>query len=211
MPEEAKRMVTTCANTVDATVEYVDTIHHKWIEVLVQTQNESFFILDTDVILYQNFERFSFTGPLAGWRIPEWRDEFSGCITRARLHTSLLYIDPEKTRKLIQIYESSIADTEFTPKVNLFYPLVIPYKYSPMFYDTGSLLYHTVGGQPFSDEQKSAYFHFNFGTIPDVVLPRLPAHESLGMIEARKRIMADPELGRDVWREQEEFYASKPV
>ena len=93
MPEEAKRMVTTCANTVDATVQYVDTIHHKWIEKLVQEQNEPFFILDTDVIFHDNFEQFEFVVSLAGWLIPEWRDEFSGCITRARLLTSLLYFE----------------------------------------------------------------------------------------------------------------------
>ncbi len=211
MPEEAKRMVTTCANTVDATVQYVDTIHHKYIEVLVQTQNEPFFILDTDVILYENFEQFEFVGSLAGWRIPEWRDDFSGCITRARIHTSLMYFDPVKVREQIRRYESGIADTVFTPKANLFYPLVVPVKGQRFFYDTCSMLYQAIGGQGFTDEQKSCVCHMNFGTIPDVVLPRLPAPEALSMINRRNQIVSNPELGRGVWREQESYYLSKPV
>jgi hypothetical protein len=207
---DARDAVRSEATNIRGSFEFTTpTIHHEWIERLVENNNEPFWICDTDVIFYESIERFDpeFTSDhLAGWRIPEWRDSFSGAITRARLHTSLLRINPKLLREKITAYEARIAETPFTPKVNLFYPLVLPFKNEPYFYDTGSLLYHAVGGRAFTEEQKSAFCHFNFGTIPDIVLPRLPAKEASQMEQARRCIMSNPSWGIGAWRSQEEFY-----
>lgn len=200
-----------CGRTMSIARE-THTIHHEWIERLVLTEDEPFYLVDSDTIFYSSFERFDFTASImAGRRIPEWRDSFSGCITRARLHTSLLYIDPVKVRQSIFEYHAKIADTIFTPKSNLIYPLVVPFKGNPFFYDTCSLLYHAIGGTAFTDEHKEKYCHFDFGSIPDVILPRLPKEEALQLERARKAIIADPSVGIGAFRSQDEFYLNHPV
>lgn len=207
---EAATVKAACVG-VGAQTDQVDTIHHEWIAKLVTIEDEPFFLCDTDIIFYSDFERFRFTGPLAGWRIPEWSDAFSGAVARARLHTSLLYINPVMVRERIEAYESGIANSPFTPKANLFYPLVVPFKKRSYFYDTCAMLYHAIGGESFTDEQVEAYFHFHFGSIPDFVIPRLPAVNQESMLKERQLILDNPALGRGKWREQMEYLQSHPV
>lgn len=154
-------------------IEKSATIHHEWIEGLVNKETEPFYLLDTDVIFYNSIEHWRFDGPLAGWRIPEWQDEFAGAVTRARLHTSLLYVDPQAVRQKLEEFQSVCPQTPFTPLANPYHPIVLPVNGRMYFYDTCSILYHSVGGQAFTDQQLDSYFHFFFGCIPDLVLPRL--------------------------------------
>lgn len=184
-----------------------DTIHHKWIKQLIQSEQEPFYVLDTDVIFYESFERFVFPGSaLAGWRIPEFQDEFTGAITRSRLHTSLLYIDPVRVREQLEKYRSQFPATPFNPLASSFYPLCLPFNGKGYFYDTCSMLYHAIGGTEFTAEQKNAYFHFNFGTLSDLVLHRLSDGKEMAF--AREEILKDPKLGLGMWREQELYYQS---
>lgn len=190
-------------------VAHEPTIHHKWIEKLTSSETEPFFILDTDVVFYEIFERFSFTTALAGWRIPEWKDEFTKTITRARLHTSLLYIDPVKVRDQVAKYQSRFPVTDFNPLANLFYPLCLPLKEEGHFYDTCGMLYHAIGGAAFTDEQLDCLFHFNFGTISDIVIPLLSNPEKMEW--ARHGVLNNTELGRGAWRQQMEYYSARPA
>lgn len=185
------------------------TIHHEWIEQLVREQTEPFWIVDTDMVFFGKVEDWTFSTFLAGWRIPEWQDEFTKARTRARLHTSLLYIDPVKLRADIARYESQFPKTAFNPLVNLFHPLCLPLKEHGTFYDTCGLLYHAVGGTAFTPAQLSAYSHLNFGTIPDIVLPHL--QHGREMFEARKAIMNNPDLARGLWRAQMEYYEARRI
>jgi hypothetical protein len=185
----------------------VSTIHHKWIEGLINTQTNPFYILDTDVIFYENFEKFQFDTPLAGFKVPEFQDEFSNAISRSRLHTALMYIDPEKVKFKLAGFNPD--ETVFTPVCNFIYPQVLALNGRRYFHDTCSLLFHAVGGMEFSREQKDAYFHFNFGTIEDLVLPRLK--DGAEMLAARKKVLNDLSLGKGLWKEQEKYYAKHPV
>jgi hypothetical protein len=188
-----------------------ETIHHRWIEALVNRESKPFWICDTDIIFYESVERWNFETALAGWRIPEWQDDFSGSITRARLHGSLLYMDPLKIKAQWAEKTKACPETPFTPLVDPFNPLVQPINGRLYFHDTCSVLYHAIGGTAFTDRQKDAFFHFNFGTIPDLVLPRLRAAAGINMDVVRDAILADPIKGRGQWRSQEEYYQAFPV
>jgi hypothetical protein len=194
----------------EAIITEAQTIHHEWIEKLIRDQTEPFYLVDTDVIFYRRFEQYSFTEALAGWRIPEWLDAFSGCITRARLHPSLLYVNPVKVMGQLASVYGAVPETRFTPTVNPFHPLCLPFKGRMYFHDTLSLLYHAIGGTAFTDVQKDAYCHFNFGTIPDVVMGRLPKLEAQAISIRRLDILSNYACGFGAWREQEEYYANHP-
>jgi hypothetical protein len=183
----------------------VNTIHHEWINKLIAEENEPFWICDTDMIFYASVEGFTTNKALMGMFIPEFHDEFSGALTRSRLHTSLLRIDPGLVRDAVEFMECRA--TKFTPSPNLVNPMLVFQDRKRIFNDTCSLLYHTVGGESFTNEQKDAYFHFHFGTISDLVLPKLSDREALEA--GRAAVLEDPEKGRGLWREQEKYFAAR--
>jgi hypothetical protein len=185
----------------------VDTIHHEWIKGLIESETEPFWICDTDIIFYDSFEDFRTDEALAGFRTPEWQDDFAGAITRSRLHPSLMYINPTLVKQKLAAFRSVCPDSPFTPFCNPTDPLCLPLNGRMYFHDTMSLMYHAIGGHEFSDVEKDKYFHFFFGSIPDLVLPRLKDREK--MAEARFAVMNNPELGRGAWRMQEEYFAAK--
>jgi hypothetical protein len=204
---ETSKVIVGLANKIQAGTKTTNTIHHKWIESLIESEQEPFWICDTDVVFYNSFEQLITDKALAGCRIPEWQDEFSGAITRSRLHPSLLYINPALVKSKLAEFRAVCPDSPFTPFCNPIYPLCLPLNNRMYFHDTCSLLYHAIGGQSFTDIEKDKYFHFNFGTIPDLVLPRLKDADK--MIAARQVVLDNPELGRGAWRFQDEYYASK--
>jgi hypothetical protein len=152
-------------------------------------------------------EDWKFEGPMAGRRIPEWDDEFSHSITRSRLHTSLMWMDPAAIITAINHYDSPVPDTPFTPCSNLFHPLVLPFNRQRYFYDTCAQLYHAIGGDSFSDQQLDAFDHFNFGTIPDIVIPHLKNADQ--MLQFRIGCISNPMLFKGCWRMQEEYYKDR--
>lgn len=182
------------------------TIHHEWLDGLLSSQSDPFVLCDTDMIFYEPVE-WSFATPLAGWRIPEFNDEFTGARTRARLHTSLLFIDPAGVWAALERYFEQFARTVFNPFPNLIHPQCAPFKGGAHFYDTAAMLYHAIGGTAFNDRQLEAYHHLNFGTIPDVVLPRLS--QAPEMLRARAAILKNPVLGKGQWRTQMKYYEAR--
>lgn len=190
---------------------HAHTIHHEWIAGLIAAEREPFIVLDTDVIFYDPFDMSEFRGPLHGYRTPEFQDSFTQSVTRARLHTSLLYIDPEDVRRRVGLFTAPSLGHEFAPVSNPVYPVVVAMNGFRVFYDTCSVLYHAIGGNDFTDQQKDKYFHFHFGTIDDIVFPKLPAEEAEAMKSTRKRVLDNPYLGRGMWREQERYYRNHPA
>lgn len=196
-----------CKRTRARFFDHPATIHHLFVEHLCLTETEPFVLLDTDIILFEPVEHWTFEESLAGWRIPEFNDEFTGARTRARLHTSLLFVDPVMLRADIAAWRQQFPVTVFNPTANLFHPLCLPFRGGGYFYDTAAFLYQAVGGTAFSDRQLDAFCHFHFGTIPDVVLPRLK--DGAAMMQARAAVLQNPVLGRGLWREQLRYYEAR--
>lgn len=205
-PEHGQKLMD-MGEAIGARVGTTDTIHHDWISNLLATQTEPFFILDTDVIFWSSFEVWKFDCALAGRRIPQFYDEFTRCITRPRLHTSLLYIDPVKIRSSTDAYIARLEPTVFNPHVKMVDPLCLPFKGKTYFHDTCSVLYNAIGGQPFTEKHLECYDHMNFGTLDHLVLPRLK--DGAAMASLRQKVWDQPSLAKGAWREQDEYYESR--
>lgn len=206
MPTEDSDAIEKAALNCGCKVTHVtDLKHHEYVEKLVIGQSDPFWIVDTDVIFYASVEEWDMRECyLAGALIPEFEDQFTKAITRSRLHTSLMYVNPEKAYKLATSYITRHPDTIYNPGANLFYPLYMPYNGKSIFYDTAAMLYHAIGGTPFTPHQLDHYFHFHFGTCADSVLPHL---QNAAVIENRRaEVMKDPSLGIGKWREQMEYF-----
>lgn len=210
--ESTSGLINIAAGAVGATIHILEeqVQHHEWIKGLCSTQKEPFWICDTDIIFYDKVEELSSTRSLFGWRIPQWLDEFTGCVTRSRIHTCLMRIDPVLLAEDINKYMDKFNRISWiNPDARLFAPITIPVDGVPHFYDVSSVLFHAVGGESFQDQIKDTFFHFNFGTISDVVLPKLKDGERMRV--ARDQVLNNPELGRGMWRLQEEYYESRKI
>lgn len=185
-----------------------NTIHHEWIERLLRDEVEPFWICDTDVIFWESIEQWDMTGQvLAGRYTPQFYDRFTNCITLARLHTSLLYIDPKAVRDKVAKYFAQFPETPFNPRPNLIYPGFLPYRMSGtqrnFFHDTCSLLYHAIAGRHFGTLQLDCYDHINYGTISDIVCPHYPGYK---WREQHFAVFENPLLAKGCWRAQDAFY-----
>lgn len=187
----------------------LSTIHHEWISTLL-TRERPFFLLDTDVVFWDSFEQFDFSGQrLAGRFIPRFRDKFTNCITEPRYHTSLLYMNPVAIREALKEYQEKFPVTPFNPLINPINPIIVPSRgLSSRFYDTTSLLYNIIGGCGFSTVHLDAYSHLNFGTISDIVAPFYP---ELRFREKHFAAFENPEFIRGSWREQDQFYKAHAI
>jgi hypothetical protein len=198
--------VSDAAGSVGCQVRSISEItHHEWVEGLIKIKEEPFWILDTDVAFFAPVEHWTFEHPLAGALIPEFNDPFLKAVTRSRLHTSLMHIDPVALRPSWANYLLAHPRTIYNPPANLVHPLYMPFNGRTYFYDTMSMMYHAFGGTPFTSQQKDCYMHFHFGTFSDLVLPSMGPD----VAAARAAVLADPSLGIGLWRQQEEWFNSR--
>lgn len=182
-----------------------ETIHHKWIERLIWTETEPFFLCDTDVVFWKEFPPANFTRTLAGCYIPAFVDKFTNAKTMPRLHTSLLYVNPKGVQRDARVVHVWGRSTRFNPVINLVYPVQIPYKNENVFYDTCALLYQAIGGQEFTGYQLECYDHLNAGTWVDELDKAYP---ELKLPEFHKSVYKNPELARGIRHMQNAFYAA---
>jgi hypothetical protein len=192
------------------------TIHHRWISDLLETRKTPFWICDTDVCFWDKVEDFQLGAsyfPLFGRYTPEFFDKFTNCITRARLHTSLLYFNPERIEPGLAGYWKQFPETPFNPRPNLIYPTFFPFRhdgrpYANFFYDTCAMLYHAIGGYAFTTDVLNCYDHLHFGTISDLVCPYWAENH---FRENHFAVFENPQLLKGAWRQQEEFYRANAV
>ena len=187
---------------VGCTVIEVETIHHKWIESLVALENEPFFICDTDMVFWKKVDQSNLIGShIVGTLTPRFRDPFSRCVTMERLHTCLLYINPSLVRKRIARWDLMCPNSVFTPKANLFYPVVMPNPFGNTFYDTLALLYSAIGGTFFTADQIASFDHLHCGTWVDLIESSMP-----GMNGLHKSVFNDQNAAKGLRSMQNEFY-----
>src|SRR5678815_1233002 len=125
------------ADKINAQVRIDRLEHPEWIQTLLENEQDPFWICDTDVIFYKPVEDWRFSTGISGYLIPEFKDEYTQLVTRSRLHTSLMYIDPYEVKRELDAFKETFRETNFNPVGNLIAPAVIPH-HIPYFYDTTS-------------------------------------------------------------------------
>lgn len=176
-------------------------LHHQWIEYLIETNNDPFFICDTDVIFWRRFTLPPINRAISGRLIPKFYDKFTQSITMPRLHTSLMYIDPVAVRNYI--LTTKTVETRFNPIINLIHPIQMPSIHGGVFYDTCALLYQAIGGQPFTEQQLDTFDHLNAGTWVNELDARWPG---LNLQQAHKQVYQNPMLAKGAWKLQNRWY-----
>jgi hypothetical protein len=183
--------------------------HHNFLEsVVARAGGGTVVFLDPDVVLWQNCEGWRFDGLAAGRLIPCFADEFSGCVTLPRLHTSFLWI-PDRERLRREVERLSCDRIDFEP----FRPFMFRDGDRWLRLDTGASLYAAFREQmiPFGEAELNAYDHLFCGSHIDQVMPGLPEEEREAFRRSHARARAGEEDLRGLWREQERYFERRRV
>lgn len=185
------------------------TVHDAWIENLIYGSLEPFWILDTDVVLWESVETFEWPADcfLAGRFEPEFDEESTGTRHVERLHTALMWFNPVRLRAAMRAWMSRIPAPwghvgEFTFVRQHFIPVRGE---RPRFYDTAAGLWQAGLGTPFTEPQNDAFDHLHCATYIDLIGPRL----SVPLRQAHEAIYADHTLARGMRHHQAKYYAQR--
>jgi len=210
--------------------------HDAWVEGLIQTSEEPFWICDTDMVFFEAVEgwyRLDSRTELAGRFEPEFLEEWTRTVHVARLHTCLMYINPQLLRIKMREWTGQFPGIWSTAQVHLVRQQFIPVRChpwrtgegverptagrgscvewqndSPLFYDTCAGLYQANIGQPFSEQQDGAFEHLHCGTYADLISPRLSL---VDLASAHRAIYANPAAARGIKKQQDLYYAQRRV
>lgn len=182
-------------------------LHDQWIENLLQTSLDPFWILDTDVLFWESIEAFEFPDEcfLAGRLEPEFNEEATGTRHMERLHPSMMWLNPGPLRAAMRWWMAGIqgplAHTADFPFVRQHF---VPLRGSrPRFYDTCAGLWHAGLGAAFTETQNDAFDHLHCATYVDLIGPRL----SVQLGQAHRAVYGDHTVGRGMRHEQAKYYA----
>jgi hypothetical protein len=188
--------------------------HDQWVEGLIDSQTEPFWICDTDVAFWESVEdwpeqdeRMQSDGfTFAGRHEPEFHEEWTDTLHVERLHTCLMYIDPARCRAAMREWTYRIPE----PWRNLVeYPFVrlniVPrLNKIPLCYDTMAGLYQAVSGYPFSERQNEAFDHLGCATYADKV-----ELTGVDLRASHAAAFANPQSIRGIWKQQQRYYAQR--
>lgn len=186
-------------------------IHHAdWISRVVANATGPTVILDSDIILWRPVEHWTFAPGtlLAGRYIPRIWNEWSGCPSVPRLHTSMLWLpDPPRLREALRtIYPRSHEPLgEYCP-CDPWSPAVRFDMGRPTFWDTAAGAFNMLPQKSylFGPGELSSYTHINSPTFHDVFVHRLSdpqAYENVLSIATK-----EPDRLRDFWQAENLYY-----
>lgn len=175
--------------------------HDRWLADLIATHSDEFVVCDTDMVFHESVEDWQFDGPMAGALEPRHRNPTTNLDHMERLHTSLLFLKPEKIRDRYHQWSKGLPPVVFPELDDLVLQHIIPGPIPTLFADTAALLGHAVGMEPFTHDQLNAFSHLHCGTWRDVAGLQFPALHNLHM-----KAVADPQSVRGIWKTFDEWY-----
>ena len=146
--------------------------HGQWIEALLDTQDDPFWICDTDIMFHGPVEHWFEANNQACWAgrfEPEYRDPVTKAIHMARLHPSLMWFNTGALRAAIRGWPG-LHEFFHSVERTLIRWSFIPFRGEIIFLDTMAGLFGAMPkrGRPFTTDQNGAFSHLYCGTYLDV-------------------------------------------
>lgn len=206
---EARGAIIRAAAMVKAEVRELHRISHDvWISTLLDKADSPFWIADTDLVFWSAVEGFA-AGHMAGRFEPEFVEQWSGTLHVQRLHTSLLFLDPNEIRRRLREWVNRWHPKgfPFAPLMEMVRQQYVPVDgHPPMFYDTCAGLYHAIGGKAFTAQQNAAFEHLHCGCYSHRINDALP-----GIQEVHAAIFQDVNAARGLQEQQNQFYQDHAI
>lgn len=175
--------------------------HDAWIERLVETMAEPFWIVDTDVVFFGAVEGWKFRRSFAGEFQSEFFCEHTGMIHRERLHTAVMWMDPVRLRSEMLEWGGQLGKIPFVLAMpwirQTIQPMRVGNRRKIYFYDSTAGLHHAIGGQAFTDAQVQTFEHLHCGTYSDLVTELQPLHQA---------VVGSPEMAEGIRARQREYF-----
>lgn len=184
------------------------TAHDVWLEHLVQAQGQPFWICDTDMVFFQPVEQPAPGVYLSGRYEPAFAEEWTQSWHAERLHTCLLYLDPQALRARMRAWLSAHVPNIFGhAETHFIRQHFVPVQGGPpTFMDTAAGLYHALGGTAFDEARNEAFEHLHCGSYSDLI----GRCASLGDLAAmHAAVLADVQNARGLREAQDKYYASR--
>ena len=181
--------------------------HYHYLEYCIANNNtnEPIIFLDPDICFWKNCENWKFNGLLAGRLIPEFYDDFSKCITHARIHTSFLWIP--NTNKLLE--EINNIDKFKHQKTSLHFNEFMYFIKNKWFrFDTAAMLYSLFKNQIicFGKNELNAYDHLFYGTHLNMVKNTLSQ-----LTKTHEQVKKNYKSIKGVWKKQDEYFNDRKI
>jgi hypothetical protein len=181
--------------------------HYHYFEhfIVNNNTNEPIIFLDPDICFWESCENWKFNSLLAGRLIPEFCDDWTGCITHARIHTSFLWIP--NTSKLVE--EINSVDKFKHQTSGLYFSEFMYFIRDKWFrFDTMAMTYSLFKKQIdcFDGEKLNSYDHLFFGTHLNRVKNKLPQ-----LIRPHEQVKINYKSIKGIWRKQEEYFNDRKI
>lgn len=163
------------AGGADGIVQADHRLHHAdWIKQCIEEHQDSdgpLIILDGDCHFWKSCEDWKFDALMAGYYVPEIWNDWSQCRSMPRLHASFLWFKDVPALRHALKAACPLAD-EYIP-YNPFMGSLQFINGEPIFWDTCSNLYNTIGGAHFGPEHLACYEHLNSSGFRDEMARRM--------------------------------------
>lgn len=210
---EISHYTQSCCRAVGAQFMNIPVVSHgQWLEQLVATERDPFWVTDSDIVFFDKVEHwFDSAGSdvlYSGRLEPKFFEPWTSTIHVERLHPSLLWINPQLLRAALRSYPHGrefLSTVTYEPFKWQMITMRDGDKKKVYFYDTTAGLYHSIDGQPFTDEQNAAFEHLLCGTYSHM----LTDHNNLQQVH--DEIFRHPYKARGLKVSQDKWYADNAV
>lgn len=180
---------------IEEEIEHVDLITS-----LIYLNEKPFYIVDPDVIWFKEMPKV-FMGALAGRLIPDFYDTYTKSNTHKRIHTSVMWLDPEKIKNLL----TTASNFTFAPYSECTYYL----NKNLYRFDTLAKLYHFLVIEDacfeFTEKENSNFAHLFCGTHLSIVGDEVKELEVM-----HKKAATDKKFAASLYEQQVKYFNNNP-
>ena len=178
-------------------------LHRDYLRYILNCENDDaqIYIIDPDVILWENVETFTTNKLLSGRLIPEFFDAYTDTITKPRIHTSFLYIPSVK----LLINKINALENKYCTDLIKYATLKINGNWT--MWDTFGQVFECLHSdiEIFTEKQNDCFDHIFCGSHLNIIAKR---HNNPRLHEIHRLSIENPQELKGIWREQHDFFLS---
>ena len=180
-----------------------EVFHHEYLRFILNFENDEvqIYIIDPDVIFWENVETFTTNKLLAGRLIPEFFDAYTDVLTKPRIHTSFLHIPS------VSLLRDRINIMENKYRTDLIKDITLKTNDEWVMWDTFAQVFECLHDdiEIFTEEKNECFEHIFCGSHLNLLAKR---HYHSRMHDIHRLSVENPEELKGVWKEQYEFFLS---
>jgi hypothetical protein len=187
--------------------------HWDWIERLIITEHEPFWICDTDIVFWDAAEKALPTyyedASLIGEFIPRHLDVFTGAIMQGKLHTALMYINPTLFKSETVKFKNALGcPVRMIPEfIN---PQMVLLNKLWYYYDTLAMYYHGSPSCRRLINCSEVFTHLHAGTWVKAMAKTVPNFAERLELQ-HSAVYSNIKYAKSIRQHQNEYYKNQEM